>query len=58
MGCDFMSVVDAKLNVYGIRNLRVADGSIMPRVTTGNTIAPCVIIGERAAEILKADHKL
>jgi choline dehydrogenase len=58
MGCDLMSVVDAKLNVYGIRNLRVADGSIMPRVTTGNTIAPCVIIGERAAEILKADHKL
>ena len=58
MGCDLMSVVDAKLNVYGIRNLRVADGSIMPRVTTGDTIAPCVIIGERAAEILKADHKL
>ena len=53
-----MSVVDANLKVYGIQNLRIADGSIMPRVTTGNTMAPCVIIGERAGEILKADHKL
>jgi choline dehydrogenase len=32
--------------------------SIMPRLTTGNTMAPCVIIGERAGGILKADHKL
>jgi choline dehydrogenase len=53
-----MSVVDANLKVYGIENLRIADGSIMPRVTTGNTMAPCIIIGERAGEILKADHKL
>jgi len=53
-----MSVVDAKLKVYRVENLRVADGSIMPRVTTGNTMAPCVIIGERAGEILKADRKL
>jgi choline dehydrogenase len=58
MGRDTMSVVDANLKVYGVENLRVADGSIMPRVTTGNTMAPCVIIGERAAEILKAAHKL
>jgi choline dehydrogenase len=58
MGRDSMSVVDANLRVYGIENLRIADGSIMPRVTTGNTMAPCVIIGERAGEILKADHKL
>jgi choline dehydrogenase len=58
MGRDPMSVVDGKLKVYGIENLRIADGSIMPRVTTGNTMAPCVIIGERAGEILKADHKL
>jgi hypothetical protein len=41
-----MSVVDSHLKVYGIDNLRIADGSIMPRVTTGNTMAPCVIIGE------------
>jgi choline dehydrogenase len=58
MGRDAMSVVDSHLKVYGIDNLRIADGSIMPRVTTGNTMAPCVIIGERAGEILKADHKL
>jgi choline dehydrogenase len=58
MGRDPMSVVDADLKVYGIENLRIADGSIMPRVTTGNTMAPCVIIGERTGEILKSDHKL
>jgi choline dehydrogenase len=42
-----MSVGDAHLKVYGIENLRIADISVMPRVTTGNTMAPCVIIGER-----------
>lgn len=54
MGRDDLSVVDAELAVYGVKNLRIADGSIMPRVTTGNTQAPCVIIGERMAEILRA----
>ena len=58
MGLDTMSVVDARLKVYGIENLRIADGSIMPCVTTGNTMAPCIIIGERAAEVLRAEHKL
>jgi choline dehydrogenase len=58
MGRDSMSVVDGTLKVYGVDNLRVADGSIMPRVTTGNTMAPCVIIGERAAQILQTEHKL
>jgi choline dehydrogenase len=58
MGRDSMSVVDGSLKVYGIDNLRIADGSIMPRVTTGNTMAPCVIIGERAGEILATAHKL
>ena len=58
MGRDSMSVVDGNLKVYGIDNLRIADGSIMPRVTTGNTMAPCVVIGERAGEMLKAEHKL
>jgi choline dehydrogenase len=58
MGRDSMSVVDGRLKVYGIDNLRIADGSIMPRVTTGNTMAPCVVIGERAAEILKAEYKI
>jgi choline dehydrogenase len=58
MGRDAMSVVDANLKVYGVENLRIADGSIMPRVTTGNTMAPCVIVGERAGEILRAAHKI
>jgi choline dehydrogenase len=53
MGRDPMAVVDAKLKVHGIEKLRIADGSIMPEVTTGNTMAPCVIIGERMAEILR-----
>jgi choline dehydrogenase len=53
-----MSVVDSRLRVHGIDNLRIADGSIMPRITTCNTMAPCVVIGERAAEILKSEHKI
>jgi choline dehydrogenase len=58
MGTDALSVVDGKLAVYGIDRLRVADSSIMPRVTTGNTMAPCVVIGERAGDILKCRHRL
>ena len=38
--------------------LRISDGSIMPRITVGNTMAPCVVIGERAAEILRQRHNL
>jgi choline dehydrogenase len=52
MGRDAMSVVDSQLRVYGIDGLRIADASIMPRVTTGNTMAPCVIIGERLGSLL------
>ena len=58
MGRDSLSVVDAQLRVYGLEGLRIADGSVMPRVTTGNTMAPCVIIGERAAEMIRRDHGL
>jgi choline dehydrogenase len=58
MGRDEMSVVDGRLKVYGVDNLRIADGSIMPRITDRNTMAPCVIIGERAAEILREAHKI
>lgn len=52
MGTDDMSVVNGQLSVYGIENLSIADASIMPRVTTGNTMAPTVVIGERMADIL------
>lgn len=58
MGRDAMSVVNARLEVYGIRNLRIADASIMPRITTGNTMAPCVVIGERAADDIKALYRI
>jgi choline dehydrogenase len=58
MGRDSMSIGDVSLKVYAIENLRIAGGSIMRRVTTGNTMAASVIIGERTAEILTADHKL
>jgi len=51
-------VVNGALQVHGIERLRIADGSIMPRVTTGNTMAPCLIIGERAADVLRAEYRL
>jgi choline dehydrogenase-like flavoprotein len=51
-------VVDGRLKVYGIDNLRIADGSILPRETTGNTMAPCVIIGEKAAKFIKSEADL
>lgn len=57
MGTDAASVVDGQLRVHGVDNLRIADASIMPRVTTGNTMAPCVVIGERAAELLRESHR-
>jgi hypothetical protein len=48
--------VNNRLQVYGIDRLRIADASIMPDITSGNTMAPCVVIGERAAEMIKADY--
>jgi choline dehydrogenase len=52
MGIDELAVVDPTLRVHGIDGLMVADASIMPRVTTGNTNAPAIMIGEKAAAIL------
>lgn len=52
MGTDTMSVVDAELRVNGIKNLRVADASIMPQIISGNTNAPTIMIAERAAEFI------
>jgi len=56
VGCDKLSVVNGRLQVYGIDNLRIADASIMPRITTGNTMATSVIIGERAAQLIRATY--
>ncbi|XP_011309453.1 glucose dehydrogenase [FAD, quinone] [Fopius arisanus] len=50
---DPMAVVDSKLRVKGILGLRVADTSIMPKVTSGNTAAPAMMIGNRAAAFIK-----
>lgn len=58
MGRDETSVVDHQLRVYGIERLRIADASIMPRITVGNTMAPCVVIGERAADLILSAHAL
>jgi choline dehydrogenase-like flavoprotein len=54
MGIDDMAVVDPQLRVYSVSGLRVADASIMPTVTTGNTNAPAVLIGEKAAEMMRS----
>jgi choline dehydrogenase len=56
MGRDALAVVDGALRVHGIERLRVADASVMPTITTGNTMAPCAMIGERAAALLLAAH--
>ena len=52
MGKDKSAVVDAKLRVNGVRRLRIADASIMPKIASVATMATCVLIGERMAEIL------
>ncbi|NJL57802.1 choline dehydrogenase [bacterium] len=52
MGYDSEAVVDAQLRVHGIAGLRVADASIMPTITSGNTNAACIMIGEKVADLL------
>jgi choline dehydrogenase len=55
MGADEAAVVDDRLAVHGIAGLRVIDASIMPRITSGNTNAPTVMIAEKGAEFVRQD---
>ena len=57
MGSDENAVVDDRLKVHGIENLRVVDASIMPNITSGNTNSPTLMIAEKASDLIKKDLK-
>lgn len=56
--CGIGRVVDPRLRVFGVKNLRIADASVMPEIPSGNINAVVIMIGERAAELIAADHNL
>ncbi len=56
MGYDEMAVVDAKLRVHGVKNLRVVDTSVFPAITNGNLYAPTIMVAEKAADIILGNY--
>ena len=57
MGSDELAVVDDRLAVHGIAGLRIVDASVMPRITSGNTNAPTVMIAEKGAAFIREDAR-
>jgi choline dehydrogenase len=57
MGSDAMAVVNDRLQVHGLKKIRVIDASIMPTIISGNTNAACIMIGEKGADLIKEDNE-
>jgi choline dehydrogenase-like flavoprotein len=57
LASDPMAVVDERLRVFGVEGLRVADASVMPAITSGNTNSPTMMIAEKAARMIREDRR-